>query len=72
MDAKNYDTGYVIKDKNGLYFIGFNKWDSQLRKAQIYHSEKMANKVMNDSRKDMQREGKHLVLVEIKERDSEI
>ena len=72
MDVKNYDTGYVIKDKDGLYFIGYNQWDSQLRKAHIYHSERMANEVMSDTRKAMQHEGKHLVLVEIKEKEASV
>ena len=64
----NVDRGFVIKDASGLYFTGYNNWDEQLRKAQIYHSEKMAEKSMNDNRPHIkQREGKHLVAVEVRE-----
>lgn len=44
------DTGYVIKDADGLYFIGYGKFDVQLRKAKIYHSVRHAGNIMNDSR----------------------
>ena len=27
------DFAYAIKDKNGFYYIGYNQWDKQLRKA---------------------------------------
>lgn len=37
------DSGYVFKNSDNLYFIGFNNVSDQLRKAKIYHSEKMAN-----------------------------
>lgn len=42
------DNGYVIKNSDNLYFIGFNNISDQLRKAKIYHSEKMANKYCNE------------------------
>ena len=32
------DFAYAIKDKNGFYYIGYNQWDKQLRKAKLYHS----------------------------------
>ena len=38
------DSGYVLKNSDNMYFIGFNDTSDQLRKAKIYHSEKMANK----------------------------
>lgn len=45
------DAGYVVYDKKSdAYFIGYNKWDSQLRKAKIYHSPKYAKDTANDSR----------------------
>lgn len=45
------DSGYVVKDTNTKeYFCGMNKWDKQLRKAQIYHSIRYANQTMNSSR----------------------
>lgn len=27
------DFAFAVKDREGYYFIGFNKWDKQLRKA---------------------------------------
>lgn len=39
------DYGYVIKDKNGYYFTGYDKWDIQLRKAKIYHSYNWAQEI---------------------------
>lgn len=39
---------YVIKFNNGVYFIGNNKVDTQLRKAKIYTSLKWANDSAND------------------------
>ena len=54
------DNGFVIKNiDTNEYFIGFNKWDKQLRKAKIYHSIKYANDVINDS------EYKNLKIVKI-------
>lgn len=39
---------YGIKNNNNEYFIGFNKWDKQLRKAKLYTSMKWANEVKDD------------------------
>lgn len=47
---KQIDTGYVVKDLNNLYYIGYNQWSDQLRKAKIYHSEKYVKEIMNDKR----------------------
>lgn len=44
------DTGYVVKDLNDLYYIGYNQWSDQLRKAKIYHSKRYAQDIMNDTR----------------------
>lgn len=39
----NDDKGFVILDiRTELFYCGLNKWDKQLRKAQIYHSKKHA------------------------------
>ena len=40
----NKDSGYVIKNSEGLYFMGFNQASEQLRKAKIYHSANYAKK----------------------------
>ena len=32
------DFGYVLKNSEGQYFIGYNKSSDQLRKARMYHS----------------------------------
>lgn len=37
------DSGYVFKNSDNLYFTGCAGISDQLRKAKIYHSEKMAN-----------------------------
>lgn len=46
-----YDEGIVIKDSNGLYFCGLKVWEPQLRKAKIYKSVKMAEKVIQAENK---------------------
>ena len=44
---KELDGGYVIRDEETMeYFCGLNKWDTQLRKAQIYHSIRYANDIL--------------------------
>ena len=48
MGKRMKDTGYVIKNSDGLYFIGNNQVSSQLRKALIYHSEKYAKKSIEE------------------------
>ena len=42
MGKRMKDIGYVVKNSDGLYFIGNNQVSSKLRKALIYHSEKYA------------------------------
>lgn len=44
------DFVFAIKDREGYYFIGFNKWDKQLRKAKLYHSYKYAKETRDDVR----------------------
>lgn len=44
------DITFAIKDKNGLYYAGYNQWNEQVRKAKLYHSEKMANEICTDER----------------------
>lgn len=73
----NKDSGYVLKNSDGLYFIGMNNADTQLRKAQIYHSEKYALQSMEDINTNSNRIkwAKHdfaLVRVEIAEVESEV
>ena len=45
------DFAYAIKDKNGFYYIGYNQWDKQLRKAKLYHSIFYANQIKEDNKK---------------------
>ena len=40
---------YVIKYNNDTYWCGYNKYDKQLRKAKIYTSKPIAEKVAEDS-----------------------
>ena len=44
------DFAYVIKDKNGFYYIEYNQWDKQLRKTKLYHSIFYANQIKEDNR----------------------
>ena len=44
------DISYAIKDGIGHYFIGYGKWDKQLRKAKLYHSYKFAEEIRDDAR----------------------
>ena len=44
------DFAYAIKDKNGFYYIGYNQWDKQLRKAKLYHSIFYANQNKEDNK----------------------
>ena len=36
------DICFAIKDENGYFYCGLNKWDKQLRKSQLFHSFKYA------------------------------
>lgn len=36
------DICYAVKDENGFYWCGYNKWDKQIRKAKLFHSWKYA------------------------------
>ena len=44
------DFAFAVKDREGYYFIGFNKWDKQLRKAKLYHSYNYAKETRDDVR----------------------
>lgn len=44
------DFVFAVKDRDGFYFIGFNKWDKQLRKAKLYYSYKYAKETRDDAR----------------------
>lgn len=44
------DEAFAVKDRNGYYFIGYNKWDKQLRKAKLYHSYRYAKETCDDIR----------------------
>ncbi|MSS07118.1 hypothetical protein FYJ38_00495 [Clostridium sp. WB02_MRS01] len=44
------DEAFAVKDREGYYFIGYNKWDKQLRKAKLYHSYKFAKETCDDVR----------------------
>ena len=46
----NSDNGFVVKDTNGFYYIGYGQFDNQLRKAKIYHSTRFAQEIVDDSR----------------------
>lgn len=56
------DFAYAIKDKNGFYYIGYNQWDKQLRKAKLYHSYKFAKNI----KKDIKFIKKELIIIRIR------
>lgn len=60
------DSGYVIKDPAyNTYYCGYKTWDSQLRKAKIYHSVKYAKEYMDSC--DRNTELKKIIIKEIDE-----
>lgn len=46
--ASSHDFGIVLKNSQGLYYCGLNKFDNQIRKSQIYHSVKYAEAACRD------------------------
>ena len=45
------DTGcFAVKTRSGEYFCGYNVWDTQLRKAKLYHKYNMAKDIRDDIR----------------------
>lgn len=42
------DSGYVLKNSKGQYFIGYNQISDQLRKAKIYHSQRYADQCIEE------------------------
>ena len=44
------DFVFAVKDREGYFFIGYGKWDKQIRKAKLYHSYNYAKEVGDDVR----------------------
>lgn len=69
--ASSHDFGIVLKNSQGLYYCGLNKFDNQIRKSQIYHSMKYAEEACRhlNSAESLRRINQDftLVKVEIKE-----
>ena len=60
------DNGFVIKNiETNEYYIGFGKWDKQLRKAKIYHSIQYAINVINDSEHDSELKIVNIIIKEL-------
>lgn len=38
MDKNTDDIVFAVKDREGYYFTGYNKWEKQVRKAKLYRS----------------------------------
>lgn len=36
--SKDNKPAYAIKNSDNEYFVGYSKWDKQLRKAKLYHA----------------------------------
>lgn len=58
------DICFAVKDEDGFYWRGINKWDKQLRKAQLFHSWKWAAEVRENKGRDR---GAKIVRVRITE-----
>lgn len=41
---------FAVKDKDDFYYIGYNQWDKQIRKAKLYVSYKQAERMADDER----------------------
>jgi len=66
------DSGYVLKNSEGLYYTGLNSANKQLRKAKIYHDTKYAEAARDEINNHPKRiaYAKHdfeLIEIEIKE-----
>lgn len=48
--SKDNKPAYAIKNSDNEYFVGYSKWDKQLRKAKLYHAINWAQEVVNDLR----------------------
>ena len=44
------DLVFAVKDRNGFYYTGMNKWDKQVRKATLYRQYKYAKEMCDDIR----------------------
>lgn len=49
------DNGYVLKNSDGMYYTGYNNVSDQLRKATIYHSEKIVNDICKELNNNLKR-----------------
>lgn len=54
---------FAVKLNDGSYWIGYNQWDKQIRKAKLFVSIKYANEVV----KRYQEQNPKIVKVEIRE-----
>lgn len=49
MTQTNKDTDcFAVKARSGEYYCGYNVWDTQIRKAKLYHQYKMAEAMRDD------------------------
>ena len=48
---KNSDLCFALKTDGGTYYCGLNKWDDQVRKAQLFRSEKWAKEASDAQEK---------------------
>lgn len=49
--GKDSDLCFALKTEGGTYYCGLNKWDEQVRKAQLFHSEKRAKEASDAQEK---------------------
>lgn len=58
---------FVVKFTDGTYYYGYNTWGDQLRKAMIYTSLKRCKEAAEDSCKKFEKDGYHIVRIEMRE-----
>ena len=44
------DIVFAVKDRDGYYYIGYNQWNKQIRKAVLYRSYEYAKEIRYDRR----------------------
>lgn len=49
--GKSSDLCFALKTDGGTYYCGLNKWDEQVWKAQLFHSEKRAKETSDAQEK---------------------
>lgn len=63
------ETGIVLKNSEGIYYCGLNTFSKELRKAQIYKSDKLAQKAADTLNSDWEKKRRGIHYDESLKRD---